>query len=193
MEGDVSPFPAFLDLRGRRVVVVGGGPVAAAKVEALHAAAAEVTAVAPSIDERIRARAAAVHERPYQSGDLEGAWFVIAAATKEVNGRVAAEAEARRLFINVVDDPSQATAYLGGIVRRSGITVAISTGGMAPALAGLLREALDAVLPQDLGRWLATARVERERWKQGKEPFARRRPLLLAALNRLYAAREAIS
>lgn len=194
MEGDasgISPFPAFLDLRGRRVVVVGGGPVATAKVQALHEAGAEVLVVAPSLDVRLRHSGLVVRERPFRALDLEGAWFVVAAATPAVNAAVATEAERRRLFVNAVDDPAHATAYLGGVVRRSGVTLAISTGGIAPALAGLLREALDAVLPEDLGRWLAAASVERGRWKRTGVPMRRRRPLLLAALNRLYESRGA--
>ena len=193
MEGrasGVSLFPAFLRLRGRRVVVVGGGPAASAKVMALQAAGAEVTVVAPSVDERIRASAAVVREHPFHPADLDGAWLVVAAATPAVNALVAVEAERRRLFVNAVDDPAHASAYLGGVLRRSGVTVAISTDGVAPALAGLLREALDAVLPEDLGRWLATASVERARWKRSGEPLPRRRPLLLAALNRLYGPSE---
>ena len=67
-----------------------------------------------------------------------------AAAPSDVNGQVLTAAEARRVFVNAVDDPPNATAYAGGVVRRSGVTVAISTDGRAPALAGLLREALDS-------------------------------------------------
>jgi len=189
--GGASHFPAFLDLRGRRVVVVGGGPVAAAKVEALRAAGAALRVVAPSVDARIPGHGTVVRERAFRAGDLDGAWFVVAAATPAVNAVVAAEARRRRLFLNAVDDPAHATAYLGGVLRRSGVTVAISTDGAAPALAGLLREALDTVLPRDLGRWLRAARAERKRWKRSAEPLPRRRPLLLAALNRLYETREA--
>jgi siroheme synthase-like protein len=192
----VSHFPAFLDLRGRRVVVVGGGPVAAGKVEALRAAGAALRVVAPAVDARIPGHGTVVRQRAFRAGDLDGAWFVVAAATPVVNACVAAEARRRRLFLNAVDDPAHASAYLGGVVRRGGVTLAISTSGAAPALAGLLREALDAVLPRDLDRWLRTARVARRRWKRRAEPLPRRRPLLLAALNRLYetgrpsAARE---
>ncbi len=82
---------------------------------------------------------------------------MVAAAPPEVNRQVLAAAEARQLFVNAVDDPPHATAYLGGVVRRDGVTVAISTGGRAPALAGLLREALDAWLPDDLDAWMAAA------------------------------------
>ena len=71
--------------------------------------------------------------------------------------------------------------------------VAISTGGLAPGLAGLLREALDAVLPDDLERWIDVARAARAGWKRAGTPMAERRPLLLRALERLYRDRAAIT
>jgi uroporphyrin-III C-methyltransferase/precorrin-2 dehydrogenase/sirohydrochlorin ferrochelatase len=103
---------------------------------------------------------------------------------------VSAAAEERRIFVNAVDDPPNATAYLGGVVRRDGVTVAISTSGEAPAIAGLLREGLDALLPSDLGAWMATAREARAGWRRDGVPMEHRRPQLLEALNRLYEARE---
>jgi uroporphyrin-III C-methyltransferase/precorrin-2 dehydrogenase/sirohydrochlorin ferrochelatase len=103
-----------------------------------------------------------------------------------VNRQVQAAAEARHLFVNAVDDPAHATAYLGGIVRREGVTVAISTGGRAPALAGLLREALEAWLPADLDRWMAAADEARRGWKRDQVPMSERRPRLLETLNELY-------
>ena len=145
-------FPAFLHLRSRRVVVVGGGPVAASKLEALLAAGAEVTVVAPEVRPGDRAAGVTIVRRAFEDADLDGAWWVVAAAPREVNRQVLAAADARRVFVNAVDDPEHATAYLGGVVRRDGVTVAISTNGRAPALAGLLREALDAWLPGDLER-----------------------------------------
>ena len=92
--------------------------------------------------------------------------------------------------MNAVDDPAHATAYLGGVVRRSDLTVAISTGGRAPALAGLLREALEAWLPEEIDRWLASADEARREWKRDAVPMHERRPRLLEALNRLYAERD---
>ena len=77
-------------------------------------------------------------------------------------------AERAQLFVNAVDDPAHATAYLGGVVRRDGVTVAISTDGRAPALAGLLREALDAWLPGDLDAWMAAADEARREWKRDR-------------------------
>jgi uroporphyrin-III C-methyltransferase/precorrin-2 dehydrogenase/sirohydrochlorin ferrochelatase len=183
-------FPVFLKLAGRRVLVVGGGPVAASKIDALVAAGADVVVVAPDVRAEIAATGVTILQRPFAAADLDGAWFVVAAATPAVNREVAREAEARGIFVNAVDDPPNASAYLGGIVRRDGVTVAISTNGDAPALAGLMREALDAMLPAELDRWMATARAIRVEWLTAGVPMAERRPLLLRALNELYESRE---
>jgi uroporphyrin-III C-methyltransferase/precorrin-2 dehydrogenase/sirohydrochlorin ferrochelatase len=119
---------------------------------------------------------------------LDGAWLVIAAATPEVNREVAAAAEARRLFVIAVDDPASASAYGAGTLRRAGVTIAVSTDGQAPALAGLLREGLEAVVPDegDLAAWVEQAQLLRSAWREGRVPMAERRPQLLAALNRIY-------
>jgi uroporphyrin-III C-methyltransferase/precorrin-2 dehydrogenase/sirohydrochlorin ferrochelatase len=179
-------FPAFLKLAGRQVVVVGGGPVAAGKIDSLLAAGANVTVVAPSIRPEIEQRPVRVVRRRFEESDLDDAWWVVAAAPAEVNRQVLIACEARRLFVNAVDDPANATAYLGGVVRRSGVTIAISTDGRAPALAGLLREALDDWLPADLDEWMSVSDTARKAWKDAGVPMAERRPLLLQALNRLY-------
>ncbi len=104
-------------------------------------------------------------------------------------------AEARSLFVNAVDDVENASLYLGGVLRRGGVTLAVSTDGRAPALAGLLREALEAVIPEDVDAWVEEASRLRVGHKADGVAMARRRPLLLEALNRLYAepaaAREA--
>jgi uroporphyrin-III C-methyltransferase/precorrin-2 dehydrogenase/sirohydrochlorin ferrochelatase len=164
-------LPLFLKLAGRRVVLVGDGPVAAAKLDALVRAGADVRQV----------DAAA-----FRPADLDEAWLAVSAATAEINGLVAAAAEARRIFVNAVDDPPNASAYLGGVIRRAGVTIAISTSGDAPALAGVLREGLDALLPEDLDRWTASARDLRKTWKADGVPMEQRRPQLIDALKALY-------
>ena len=184
-------FPAFLNLASRRVVVVGGGPVAASKLDALLAAGADVTVVAPDVRSEIDRLRVTVLRRPFEEADLDGAWWVVAAAPKEVNRQVLVAAEKRHVFVNAVDDPDHATAYLGGVVRRDGVTVAISTDGRAPALAGLLREALDVWLPGDLDGWMSAADDARRTWKTQGVPMEQRRPQLLEILNRLYADRPA--
>ena len=132
----------------------------------------------------------AVERRLFTPSDLEGAWFVVAAAPPEVNRRVAEEGERRQVFVNAVDDPDNASVYLGGVVRRAGVTIGISTDGAAPALAGLLREGIDALLPADLETWSARARELRGAWRARQVPMEARRPELLDALNALYDARR---
>jgi uroporphyrin-III C-methyltransferase/precorrin-2 dehydrogenase/sirohydrochlorin ferrochelatase len=187
-------FPLFLKLAGRDVLVVGGGPIGTSKTRSLVEAGARVTVVAPEVTAELgelgAAGALVLRERAFVESDLEGAWLVVAAATPDVNRAVAAAAEARRTFVLAVDDPASASAYGAGVVRRGGVTVAVSTDGRAPALAGLLREALEAVLPDELASWTVEAERMRALWKREGVPMAERRPLLLDALNRLYAERE---
>ena len=183
-------YPVFLKLTGRPVLVVGGGPVAAAKLEGLLAEGALVTVVAPDIAGAMERPGVTLHRRGFEERDLDGVWWVVAAAPADVNRQVSDAAERRGIFVNAVDDPAHATAYLGGVVRRHGVTFAISTEGRAPALAGLLREALDAWLPEDLDRWLKEADEVRRRWKLDGVPMESRRPQLLETLNRLYAERQ---
>lgn len=187
MSAALEVFPLFLRLAGRRVVVVGGGAVAAARVRQLQGASARVTVIAPSIRAEIAASGADCIRLPFEPPVLDGAWLAVAAATPEVNREVARAAEARRIFVNAVDDPVHASAYTGGVVRRGDVLVAISTQGRAPALAGLLREALDLILPSEVEVWAKRAAAMRRRWKSARVPLADRRPLLLEALNRLYA------
>jgi uroporphyrin-III C-methyltransferase / precorrin-2 dehydrogenase / sirohydrochlorin ferrochelatase len=187
-------FPLFLKLAGRKVLVVGGGPVAAGKVAALREAGAEVVVIAPEVEPALVELAAAGNislvRRCFDAADLDGVWLVVAAATPEVNRGVAAAAESRRLFVLAVDDPTAASAYGAGALRRGGVTVAVSTDGRAPALAGLLREGLEAVLPQDLEAWTAEAERQRAQWRSAGVPMSERRPLLLEALNRIYSSRS---
>ena len=183
-------FPAFLKLTGRKVVVVGAGPVGASKIDGLLAAGADVTVVAPDVVPAVAQARVRIERRRFDPADLDGAWFVVAAAPAAVNQAVREAAEARQLFVYAVDDPPNATAYLGGVVRKHGVTLAISTDGRAPALAGLLREGLQTLLPDDVEAWLEVSRKEREDWKREGVPMEKRRPRLLEAINRLYEVRE---
>jgi uroporphyrin-III C-methyltransferase/precorrin-2 dehydrogenase/sirohydrochlorin ferrochelatase len=196
-------YPLFLKLAGRKVLVVGGGPVATAKVAALREAGAEVVVVAPEVEPALAALAEdgkdgkkgnlTLTRRSFDAADLGGVWLVVAAATAEVNRRVAAAAESQRLFVLAVDDPKAASAYGAGALRRGGVTIAVSTDGRAPALAGLLREGLEAVLPEDLESWIGEAERQRAAWRADGVPMSARRPLLLAALNRIYAKDDKVA
>jgi uroporphyrin-III C-methyltransferase/precorrin-2 dehydrogenase/sirohydrochlorin ferrochelatase len=184
-----SLFPLFLKLAGRRVLLVGAGRVAAGKLPALLASGAQVAVVAPEVRPEFEAAEVEIWRRGFEPWDVDGAWLVVAAAPPDVNRAVVQAASAQRIFVNAVDDVASATAYTAGVLRRGGLTIAVATEGRAPALAGLVREGLEAVLPEEIEAWVAEARTLRERQRLQGVPFQQRRPLLLEALNRLYSER----
>ncbi|MDX2023837.1 MAG: bifunctional precorrin-2 dehydrogenase/sirohydrochlorin ferrochelatase [Deltaproteobacteria bacterium] len=191
---DEPLFPVFLKLKGRRVLLVGAGPVAAQKYAALREAQANVRVVAPEISPAFAALGtdgAEVRLRAFEPADLDGVYYVVAAAPPAVNRAVTDAAEARCLFVNAVDDLAAATAYACALVRRGPATIAISTGGEAPALAGLLREGFEALMPAEAPDWVAESKRLRDVWRAEKLPLPERRPRLLQAINALYEGRLA--
>jgi len=180
-------FPVFLDLAGRRVLLVGGGVVAKRKADALMEAGADVVVGAPELEPEL-ARAVAegrlAHRPgPFHPGWLDGAWLVIAATDDpEVNAAVAREAEARRVWVNVVDDAPRCTFQVPARVERGPLQVAISSRGEAPMLARWLRERLETELDPalgDLAEWLGSKREAlRSRFPQ----TARRRQVIEALI-----------
>ena len=156
-------LPLFTQLRDRRCLVVGGGPVGARKVGQLRSAGALVTVTAPHLTEELQ-KLATDREIEFEllddSGDIRaleaerlGEYWLIVAATSDriVNARVAGAAEAAKRFCNVVDDPELSSFILPAIVDRAPITVAVSSGGHAPVLARRVKGLIEASLPQRLG------------------------------------------
>lgn len=142
-------YPVFLELAGRRAVVVGGGRVAERKALALLEAGAAVVVVAPETTPSLAAAAAESqlvwHRRPFVPGDLAGAALAFAATDRrEVNAAVAAEARAAGVPCNVADDPEACDFLVPALVRRGDLLIAISTGGASPAVARRVRETLEA-------------------------------------------------
>jgi siroheme synthase-like protein len=164
-------LPLFLDLEGKDVLVVGGGVIATRKAAELVAVGAKVRVVALEVAEEIAA--VTIERRAFEERDIEGAWLVMAATDDaEVQKRIADACKEARIFCVAVDDPPNASAYGGGIVRRGPITIAISTSGEAPALARLLREVLEQVLPDE--GYVEAAQALREKWKAEKTPMGSR-------------------
>ena len=160
-----ATYPVNLVVSGRRCVVVGGGSVAARKVEGLVAAGADVVVIAPSIDPSIRSRAGvAVVEREYRSGDLEGAWLAMAATDDpDVNRKVHDDGEALRVWVNAADDPPSCSFTLPAVLRRGPVQIAVSTSGHSPALAVWIRSQIGDILGPEvalLAEWLSEAREE---------------------------------
>lgn len=140
-------YPVFLNLGGRRCLVIGGGSVAARKVDGLLEAGASVRLVAPRVVARIRDLAEAGRiewlERPFEELDVEGCQLVFAAADRvEVNRAAAETAEAHGLFCNLADQPELGSFTLPAVLRRGKLTVAVSTAGASPFLAGRIRDDL---------------------------------------------------
>lgn len=178
--------PVFLDLNGRRVLLVGGGRVAAEKARALADAGAALVVVAPDVRPEILHLATTIFRRPFEPSDVDGAWYVVAAAPAGVNADVRRAADARHVFVNAVDDRDRATAFAASVLRRGPVTIAIGTGGDAPALAKALREALERLVPPDVSRWASLAARLREQWMREQTPMPDRSPQLLAALADLH-------
>lgn len=139
-------YPLLLDLRGRKVVVVGGGGVAARKVERLRASGAEVRVVAPVFDATLHAVSEGVELVPsaFVPAHLDGAFLVFACTNdRSVNAAVADESARRGIAVNVTDDPEGSDFHVPASLHFGDISVAISTGGASPLVAGLLRKAIE--------------------------------------------------
>jgi len=141
-------FPIFLNVRRKKCVVVGGGQVAFRKVRMLLDCGANVRVVSPvlhpGLSELADKKSIQVIRRNYRPGDLKGASVVIAATdTKETNHRVAKEADRVGALVNVVDDPEASDFIVPSLLRRGNLSIAISTGGMSPALARKIRTRLE--------------------------------------------------
>lgn len=147
----LSGYPVNLLVRGRRVVVVGAGRIAARKIEPLLDLGAAVEVVAPAAGDEVRAWAAAGrlkwHERAFDADDLRDAWLAITATdVAEVNAAVFAAGEAERVWVNSADDPANCSFTLMSVIRRADLVVTIGTGGRSPALASYLRRRFDEEL-----------------------------------------------
>ena len=174
-------YPLFANLSDRSVLVVGGGEVAARKCEALLGTGARVRVGAPVLNERLGewARAGRITHLPgsYQSDWLDETWLVIAATDDAaVNHRVAEDAAARRILINVVDNATLSSFHVPAVIDRAPVQVAISSGGNAPMLARWIRERIELVLDHALGPLATLLEKSRRAIRfRYRDPGARRR------------------
>jgi precorrin-2 dehydrogenase/sirohydrochlorin ferrochelatase len=164
----MQTYPVFVLIIGKPCLVVGGGSVAARKVQDLLAAGARVTVVSPGLTPRLAALAGTGEIRhlqgDFQEGQEEGMALVIGATDDmAVNARVSAAAQARGIWVNIVDQPELCTFIVPAQVRRGELTLAISTGGASPALARKLREELEGHFGPEYGPYLALLQAVRSR------------------------------
>jgi precorrin-2 dehydrogenase / sirohydrochlorin ferrochelatase len=134
-------FMACLELEARSVLVVGGGPIALEKTVSLLAVGADVTVVSRTFVDGLLELGIERVERDFELADLDERWLVVVAIDDlELQGEIAFEAERRRLFCNVVDEPARCSLILPAVHREGPITIAVSTAGASPALAKRLRD-----------------------------------------------------
>jgi precorrin-2 dehydrogenase/sirohydrochlorin ferrochelatase len=157
-------YPIFLNLRGKRCLVVGAGKVALRKVESLLEAGAEVVVVAP--DGVPLPDGVTWYRRPFETTDADGAWLIIAAtANRDVNAVVARAADERRIWVNVVDVPYESTVIMPAVVRRGALCIALSTAGSSPAYIRKLRMQLEDEFGPEYGELLDMLRTLRRSWE----------------------------
>ncbi len=158
-------YPAFVDLTGKRCVVVGGGKVAERKILSLLRSGASVTVISPDLTAgltREKERGGFEHRgRGYRKGDLRGAFLAIAATSdEEVNRRVSRDAPC---LVNVVDRPELANFIVPSLIQRGPLTIAISTSGASPSAARGMRRELEELYPRETGRYLEFLRGIRKK------------------------------
>jgi uroporphyrin-III C-methyltransferase/precorrin-2 dehydrogenase/sirohydrochlorin ferrochelatase len=171
-------FPLFADLHGRTVLVVGGGAVAERKVRLLLEAGAQVRLVAPDVTEWLGSQpGVAVHRETFEARHCDGVVLAIAATDdRAVNEAVAQAGRERNLLVNVVDVADLSSFIVPAIVDRSPLVIAISTGGVAPVLARLVRERLESLIDGSFGQLAGLLQRWRGRIKAGlPDVNARRR------------------
>jgi siroheme synthase-like protein len=150
-------FPVYLNLKGKRVVVIGGGEVAERKTVSVLDAEASVTVVSPKVTSGLASLAEMhsieLHKRAYRPGDCDGAFLVLSATDDpEISKAVWEEANRSGVLINTADQPEFCDFIMPAVVRRSDLTIAISTGGTSPALAARLRARISSMLGPEYER-----------------------------------------
>lgn len=175
-------YPVMLDLRGRRVLVVGAGPIAARKITALVSEGAIVHVIAPDIHPDVEAiTGITIERRRYRTGDIrvgdaDGYRLVIVSTdVAAVQQQVFDDGEALGVWVNAADDPERCSFILPAVHRDGPITVTVSTSGASPALAGYLRDRAAAAMPEDvagLARRLAALRAEVKASGRSTESFS---------------------
>ncbi|MEX0618192.1 MAG: NAD(P)-dependent oxidoreductase, partial [Pseudohongiellaceae bacterium] len=149
-------LPLFLNIRGRRCLVVGGGEIARRKAELLCRAGATVCVVAPRVDEPLRKLVMSVNgecrEREFRDSDLEGAVIVVAATNERKINRLVSEAAGRAgMPVNVVDQPELCSFIFPAVIDRSPVVLAVSSSGRSPVLVRQIKEQLETMIPGAIG------------------------------------------
>jgi len=150
-------LPVFLDVAGRRAVIVGGGAVAARKAAVLSRAGATIVVIAPELHSELRMMVEDGRvewlEKKFERGDLPDAFLVFAATNlASVNREVELDARERNQMVSLADESGESDFHLGATIDRGDITVSVTTGGRSPALSRLVRDRIEQALTPQLAR-----------------------------------------
>jgi len=187
-------FAAFLDLRRRRCLIAGGGPIAERKVRALLECGARVVVASPAVTPALAALAAAGRiehrARPFRRADVRGCALAVAATgSARADRAVARAARARGVLVNAVDRPALCDLILPSVLRRGELQIAVSTGGRCPALGREIRQSLEPAFGPEYAALVERAGAERARARRSAPtPAARARAGERAARRALQAA-----
>ena len=178
----MAKYPIFLELSGRRVVVIGGGAVALRKAQSLLAAGARVVVVSERIDDMLTIHSqganAELVKSKYSKDYLVGAALVIAATNKpELNRRIYKDCQELEILCNVVDEPELCDFFVPAVVKRGDLQIAIGTDGHSPAYAGHIRKKLEQLFTEKHSEFLAELETIRKRIIK-EVPDAERKSLL---------------
>jgi len=176
----VKYYPAFIDLRNKSVVVIGGGSVAERKVRSLIKAGAHVRVISPEVTNglaKLRDREVLKHtKRTYTRGDLSKAFIVIAATSSpEVNKKIADEADC---LVNVINIPSEGNFIVPSLVRQGALTIAISTEGASPAISKAIRKEIEGLYGKEYGHYLKFVEKVRQKTLTEIKDTRRRKKIL---------------
>ncbi len=164
MPVDGPQYPANLILRGRSVLVVGGGPVATSKVSGLLDGGADtITVVAPEVTDDLREMPVTIQQRTYRSPEAADHRLVVTATSDPaVNHQVFVDADGAGVWVNSADDPANCTFTLPARVRRGSLLVTVATGGHSPAVASWLRRRFETEFGPEYDALLELLSAERE-------------------------------
>jgi precorrin-2 dehydrogenase/sirohydrochlorin ferrochelatase len=179
----MAKYPIFLEMAGRRVVIVGGGAVAARKAETILKTGARLVVVAERIDDALRdlckGATAELIESKYAKDYLAQATLVIAATDNDrLNNQIYKDCQQLEILCNVVDSPQLCDFYVPAVVQRGELQIAVSTGGKSPAFAGHIRKKLEKIFTEKHGEFLAELEHLREHTIKSVPDPSQRKALL---------------
>ncbi len=175
-------YPAFLNIEHRSCLVVGGGGVGTRKVDSLLRCGAEVTVVSPEVSERLSKLSEEgkiiLKRRAFRDADLDGMFLVFGATDNSaLNRRIQQNMERRRGLCNIADQPKLGNFMVPSVIRRGGLTIAISTSGKSPAMARQLRQQLEAMFGSEYGLLLDLMGAIRAKLLEGEHAPERHKAL----------------